>query len=449
MGCFRGSLKLPSLYDISKGNRLSKITRLQQRRKIPGTINSALLRACLSNEAKIERVIRSKSGLDGLFELCPMSPWRASFSLKWEKDRTNQHPDGLLYLDFKNFYPSLLCSNEFPDPKSFKIYQTKSIPIEPGLLRAKLHLKDKRNERIKQIHPFQLQSGEKSCPFYLNNCVETLIHTNEVKIWLQFFDVEPIEAIVSKKSINHPLHKRVSDSIHELEELRKVDPQNPKIQELKLIINSATTVPKIGQDKKMVSPYGVHCFASQIVSNGRAILMEVIHTLLNIPQTSIIQINTDGFLLAYKSKGALKHVLSSPFVGTNPGQLMPKAQGNRALVLGPNVWWLVNNNDIVYEAGTGRGKDTPLNFQTPIPEYVSYRDNKGVTHEIDLLHLSDFRHKLNHQTLERQKFYISAYNGLQALTPFKLIEQEKQRSWDKTKRVFKEFRETLQGPDQP
>jgi hypothetical protein len=364
---------------------------------------------------------------------------------------TNQlNEKRFIYLDFKNFYPSILCSGKFPSPKDLKAYKTKYIPEEPGLLRVLLHINHTTSENIKQYHPFLLQSGPKGCPFYLNHTVETLIHTNEVAIWEKNFDVEPLEAITSTRTIDHPLKNKILKDLNQLEELKRSDPENPVIKDIKLKINCATTTPKIGQDKMKPSPYGVHCFPSQIVSNARALLFETLHNILKTSKVNVIQINTDGFLLEYDAcikdekdaKNTLRQqILSNPYMGSNPGQLSVRGEGDHAFLLGPNTWWLTKEDHIVCELGTGR---QPKEFETsPIPTHTEYVDHRGREQKINLLHLADFRHFLNKSTGERTKFLVSPEMVNLPLTPFTLIEQEKKRSWNKTDKEFEKFRKKM------
>lgn len=450
--CFRGSLNLPELYSLSKKYNLNKVQRIRNRQKNTfGNCPSNFLKCILQNEKKIERCLRSKSNLDSLFELCPLSPWRATTQI-WEKPEDEKI---LIYLDFKNFYPSILCSTKFPNPNKLEIIKCTDIPNQPGILRAILHPKN--NLRIKQlyreIHPFQLQVDQKSCPFYIDGPIETLFHTNESLIWQEFFNIEPLEAIVSETSIDHPLKNKVITSIETLNAIQhnsikalndKSSDDENQLQELKLIINAAATTPKIAQNKSQPSPYGVHCLSSQIISNGRALLFEAIHKILSIENTKILQINTDGFLLSLKTTQSLEKIKNHPLVGDKPGQLRIKAQGNQALLLGPNTWWLVDNNKITNEAGTGR-KLEQINKvpKPPIPTTTTYLDKQGKMRQIDLLHLSDFRHSLNHNTGCRSKFCIHPNSKQNPLTPFTLTEQEKTRSWKETEKTFKNFRETI------
>lgn len=465
--CFRGSLTLPEFYSLNKEFNLDRVFRIRNRKFNPKTIHhSKLLEKVLQNEKKVERCIRSKSKLDSLFELCPMSPWRATTQL-WEQPAKDKV---LIYLDFKNFYPSILCSTKFPHPKDLETTKCSNIPKEPGLLRVILHPKNFTGKEIKynqykEIHPFQLQVGEKSCPFYIDSPIETLIHTNETDIYNKFFEIQPLEAIISQTIINHPLRNRVTKLIEELNTLQLEDSDDArnKVQELKITINAATTTPKIAQNKNYPSPCGVHCLSSQIISNGRALLFDAIHRLLQVDGTKVLQINTDGFLLSTENIDTLNKITTHALIGKNPGQLRIKALGNQALLLGPNTWWLLNNNQIVVEAGTGRSKEEiancnlrqsssmpmPMPITIPIPLETTYTDKYNQPHKINLLHLSDFRHELNHNTNTntnagtRTKFRIPPHLKQNPLTPFITTEKEKKRSWLKTEQTFKNFRDSL------
>lgn len=450
--CFRGSQSLPLLCEISSKYSLQKSHRIRNRNKnflkaIEESKNSKLIKFSLDIEKKIERKLRSKSELDSLFELCQLTPWRSCHRLRVDQNNS----ETLIYLDFKNFYPSILCSSSFPSPNKLRCYKTKTMPSEPGLVRVLLHTKPSCPNRIKEVHPFLIQSSLKGCPFYIDNSIETLIHTNEISMWSEYFELEPIEAITSDQNIVHPLKNKILRLLNELDTLREKDPENPRIKELKLFINCATTTPKIGQNKLLPSPFGVHCLHSQIVSNGKALLFDAIHRLLNIEHTEILQINTDGFLIKCP-KDMENPLLSHKLVGNLPGQLCLRAKGNSALLLGPNIWWLTQNHQIVCELGTGR--DPNLWKSTPIPTHMSYesprnprnprdpRDPNRHEHTINLLHLADYRHSLNPKTSTRKKFKIPENMRQSPLTPFVLIEKEKKRSWQTTEREFKKFRET-------
>jgi hypothetical protein len=468
--CFRGSLSLPSLTEISTNYKLNTLKRIQNRkRKFVKTVDKSgkdLTKIALKIEKKVERKLRSKSNLDSLFELCPLTPWRACHKL-WVPEEANQK---LIYFDFKNFYPSILCSGKFPDPKHLRCYRTNTLPEEPGLMRVLLHIRNDgpQNTNIREIHPFLLQSSIKGCPFYIDQCIETLIHTNEAGIWAKHFEIEVIEAITSTKSIDHPLQTKVLETLKLLQLLRETDPENPKIAELKLFVNCATTTPKIGQNKLLPSPFGVHCLPSQIVSNGKAILFDAIHQILTDsinPDSDtthkttserstkeLLQVNTDGFLIAQKnaakieteSVGGTNSLFQHPLIGNLPGQLDIRAQGNGGFLLGPNTWWLTQDKNIVCELGTGRNSKEVA--YSPPPTKLRYTDPKGRKQEIDLLHLADYRHHLNHETGVRTKFRVNPEELKDPLTPFALIEKEKQRSWGITKSKFKEFRNWIVKP---
>jgi hypothetical protein len=402
-----------------------------------------ILRASLEAEKKIERTLRSKSKLDSLFELSQLCPWRACHQL-WVKENDAQV---LLYLDYKNFYPALLCQNKFADPKKLQCYKylsSKCLPEEPGILRAKLTPKIGISDIIREIHPFVLQTGNKGCPFFIDGPIETIIHTNELSIWNKFFEIIPIEAIISKKAIEHPLKNRILSFLYELEVLRSSNKDDKKISELKLSLNCSTTTPKINQCKLSPSPFGVHCLPSQIISNAKAILFETIHTLIGEDegQYKVLHINTDGFLLQCPSQmESVDKILSNKLIGKNPGQLSLRAQGKGGFLLGPNTWWLTSNNKIICELGTGRDpKEIP---HSPVPTTTQYKDASGTVRTIDLLHLCDYRHKLNHQTGERRKFRIPPELRTNHITPFLLIEEEKKRSWHPTKKEFEKFRKSL------
>lgn len=439
--CFRGSINLPSLYQLSLNYNLNQVHRIRNRSKpflkrVEESKNVKLIKFAIEAEKKIERKLRSKSELDSLFELCQLAPWRGCHRL-WVKKHEER---SLIYLDFKNFYPSILCSSTFPNPSKLKCYKPKTIPTEPGIVRVIMHPKDNLPERVREIHPFLLQSSLKGCPFYLDNNIETIIHTNESNIWSKYFDLEPIEAITSVGNIQHPLKTKIIGLLTELEELRTKDPKNPKIRELKLFVNCATTTPKIGQSKMLPSPFGVHCLSSQIVSNGKALLFDAIHSLLEIEQTDVLQINTDGFLLQYPDSGGnINEILTHQLIGVNPGQLSVRAKGDAAFLLGPNTWWLTQKEEIICELGTGR-EQKELNTE-PVPTTTSYADPQGNLQKINLLHLADYRHRLESESGIRKKFRITEAMRQSPLTPFILTEKEKRRSWSKTEKEFKKFRE--------
>jgi hypothetical protein len=275
-----------------------------------------------------------------------------------------------------------------------------------------------------------------------------LLHTNETHIWEKWFEIEPIEAIISEKAIAHPLKNQIQEGLIALEELRKQDPDNPKILELKLLLNSATTTPKINQDKYTPSPYGVHCLSNQIVSNGRATLFETIHELID-EDINVLQINTDGLVIAKKTGKDIEQKFEeknkkTQVFGDKPGQLRIKCSGDSGFFLGANTWWLLENGDIKHESGTGR---TPIELHEDptIPTHISYQDKTKGAQLIDLLHLSDFRHFLNHQTGVKKKFRITAADRGSILTPMTITQTEKNRSWGITKKAFEVFRQSYKA----
>ncbi len=439
-GCFRGSSNLPPLEEISRKFNLKRVVRIENRSKgflrtISNSGENKLITFAIELEKKIERRIRSKSHLDSLFELSQHNPWRGCHKL-WVK---SEEKSELFYLDFKNFYPSLLCSSPFPAPNKLRCYKTEIVPKEPGMVRVILHPKKDCPNIVRELHPFVIQSSLKGCPFYIDKPIETMIHTNESKIWEKYFELEPLEAITSEAQIEHPLKNKLVKLLEELEVLREKDPESPRIQELKLLINCATTTPKLNQSKNVPSPYGVHCFPSQIISNGKAILFDTIHKIVSTPDLKVLQINTDGFLLQKCNKaGNLSSHLPTGLMGKLPGQLCLRAEGDEAFLLGPNTWWLLKDNKIVSELGTGRNKATWNISQ--IPTHTFYQSDQDKTIAINLLHLADFRHKLNPESGERHKFHIKQELLNSPLTPYRLIEEEKKRSWQPTNQEFKKFR---------
>jgi len=477
LGCFRGSMHLPDLGKITAKYDLRKKERIQCRKifKNDQSLNPNLqeveiyknkgqleaeteaetntiegdgpkgekfISIVLNNEKKIERKIRSKSRLDSLFELCPMSPWRETSCLKY----TPKDGSFITNLDFVNFYPSILITNAFPDPKALWHIYPKDLPREPGLLRCRMHISPNTNELVRNHHPFQLQVEKISCPFYLEGTIETLIHTNEIAIWGKYFEIEPIEAIISTKEIIHPLKNRVLNALEQIAELKKDKDRNlGKISELKLVVNSATTTPKINQPKDLPSKYGVHCFSSQIVSNARAILFDTIHSCLS-PKDRLLQVNTDGFIMkADQDSEVYKKLKARNIWGQSPGQIREKCKAQNGLFLGANTWWLISKEGkLIDEAGTGRDKSKLANYTT-IPKFLEYTNNKNEIQKIDLLYLSDFRHKLNHQTLERRKFVLSEEEKLEETAPWTITHREKERSWIVTKKTMNKFIRDFEG----
>jgi len=403
---------------------------------IPNNGSEEFLSIILRNEKKIERVLRSKSRLDSLFELCPMSPWRETSCLK----STCGSDQIITNLDFTNFYPSILISEMFPDPKDLWHTYPKTLPKEPGILRAILHPKSSISEKVRHHHPFQLQIDKISCPFYIEGRIETLLHTNEIGIWSEFFEIEPLEAILSNQAITHPLKNRVNQALEEIDVLKKDrERNNKKIAELKLIVNSATTTPKINQDRNLPSKYGVHCLSSQIVSNARAKLFQTIQACLG-TKDELLQVNTDGFIAKTEISNPIIHKIKEMSLwGDRPGLVREKCHAKSGLFLGANTWWLVGKEgELVDEAGTGRDK-SQLHTYKNIPKYLEYMDNKNQIQRINLLYLSDFRHKLDHQTLKRKKFVLSQEGIFSAQAPWLITHREKNRSWIVTKKTWNKF----------
>jgi len=423
--CFRNGVSLPPLGPLVSTHNLGQKFRIRCRDKFsnPDTFLEVILR----NERKIERVLRSKSNLDSLFELVPMSPWRQTTALQ---------------LDFKNFYPSILCSTPFPHPAQLAFTETRTIPKEPGIVRCLLHPTDRTPETLKHVHPFQIQDGKKNCPFQIAGPIETLLHTIEIPIWGTWFDIEPREAILSQKGVPHPLKNRTIEALQNLEELRN-DPtaDDSHIHALKVAINSASTTPKIGGDKWAPSPFGVHCLPSQIVSLGKALLCQTIQLCLQAdPENEVLQINTDGFHLASKNPDATLTALAAEgILGNDPGQLREKSRSEAGFFLGTNTWWTWTGTTLTASAGTG----IPHTDPKPIPLAIKYT-HKGEQHKIPLIHLADFHHKLDHNTLRRQKFLLP--ENPDKRTPFLFTETERNRSFQKTLREFRNFRKAFQNP---
>jgi hypothetical protein len=440
--CFRGSTHLKHLGESLKGYH-DKLKKSRIRcRKLES--DSPFLRELLRGEKKIERVLRSKNPLDGFFELVPLAPWRQTTALR----TTCTDGEEIIQLDFKNFYPSILCSSKFPHPAELTYYNNINESWlknfhGAGIVRVRLILKpsEKNNDStwVDNLHPFQIQNDSTSLPFLIERGyngwgrpIETLIHINEISIWERFFEIEPIEAIATESIIDHPLKNRCIRALEELETLRSREGNEEKIDQLKIQINAASSTPKIGTNKLENSPYGVHCLPSQIISNGKALLFQTISVCIeNDPSISILQINTDGFLVKTKNRKALIETLHNASIfGDEPGKLRIKSIGNETLTLGANVWWLNKEDSIIESCGFPKPskRDVPLSYQ--------YEYN-GKKERIHLIHLADFKHTLNFETLERKKIILP--QEILPTTPWEYTFKEKNRSFQKTLHELRKY----------
>ena len=423
VGCFRGSLTLPPLHKLINTHNLNKKERIRERNQ------PLALEHLRYAEKKIERKIRSKSHLDSLFELTPFHPWRQTTTLHTTPNPNSQ----LLELDFKNFHPAILCQLPFPHPA--RLYHTfdNPAPNQPGITRCLLHEKPTLPERVRELHPFQIQFLQTSAPFRLDgHPIQTLIHTQEIPILSQWFDIEPLESILSEIAIPHPLKNKTLQLLEEIEEARK-NPDSCTIT-LKKRINAFCTTPKIGTPKFLPSPFGIHAFPSQIHAMARTLLFQTIHVCLEIdPQASIIQINTDGFHIQTKIPNQLLQTLTQKGILKDiPGSLRKKSEASSGLFLGPNAWWTLSNNQIVSSRGNSKHSSEPT-----IPKKIPYQTPQGIK-QFPLIHLADFRHNLDHNSLERKKFILPPHTTFQ--TPLELCQKEKQQSFKKTLQIFNKFR---------
>jgi hypothetical protein len=466
--CFRGCTSLPPwegiLGEEKAGRNLKKTFRIEcrkTRRAAPGA--GSFLGHLLRNEKKIERVLRSKSGLDGLFELCPMAPWRQTGALEVPPEEGAE----LLVLDFRNFYPSILCGSIFVHPASLR-WTKDDDPLaqdaQPGLWRVILTPKDNAIALLKDAHPFQLQWGKKSCPFALaaGLKIDTLIHTAEAGLWSEWFEVETHGGLVGEP-ISHPLKNRVARALHQLQALRNDagESDREQISNLKVEINAATTTPKIGTDPEAPSPHGVHCLPSQIVATGRALMTALIVEIKHgDPEAEVLQINTDGLVVKTRKPSHLEAHLGK-LMGPNPGQLKLAARGKAGFFLGPNTWWLLDEDGkIIVEKGTGRSQEQ-IETQKVIPQSITYADATGETQSMRLLHLADWRHRLEkYPSSKRRKFPAEEFlgnhhqprppslkkgqeemKGRLTESTLALPAEEKQKSWERTAAAFNSFRQ--------
>lgn len=387
----------------------------------------------LSNERKIERAFRSKCGLDSIFELAQMAPWRETSILEAPVGKT------ILHLDFKNFYPSIICAHKFPHPAKLRLIenpQGRELD-QPGLCRCLLYPGIKTTEKVRKHHPFQIQNGKKGTPFLIENRpIDALLHTVELPIWAQWFDIEITEAILSEEAVKHPLAHRTLLALIELNNLEETGSTEIEAirTENKLKINLASTTPKIGSPHLLPSPYGVHCLPSQISGLGRALLCQTTQLALNAdPENELLMTNTDGFFLSTKNpEKTLNELTKLGILGPNPGQLREKSRGDEAVILGPNLWWLLENNKIIASCGIGESKESVPLFH----RYTSATPTGERTEKIATIHLADWRHRLDHQTLRREKF-LAPENPREAP---ELAAEEKKRSFFRTLRTLRSLR---------
>ena len=389
----------------------------------------------LSNERKIERALRSKCALDGIFEMSQMAPWRETSCL--ETGKTQRAGKEILLLDFKNFYPAILCAEKFPHPAKLRLVES---PAEsdlkmPGLCRCHLHPRKDIPERVRWHHPFQIQVGVKGLPFKIDGRpIDSLLHTVELQIWSQWFDIEPLEAILSEEAIKHPLAHRTQLALVELQELRETAKEDKEGEILnKLRINLASTTPRLGSPRNEPSPYGVHCLPSQIAGMGRALLCHTAHLALETdPSNELLMTNTDGFLLATENPEKTMVALKTMgILGEDPGQLREKARGDEAIIIGPNLWWLLKDETITASCGIGTSKEA-------VPLFHRYAAN-GKTEKIATIHMADWRHELNHETLRRRKM-VAPKDPSKAGS---LAVLEKGKSFQRTLRSLRDLRKRL------
>jgi len=382
--CFRDGAAPPPLETLEE--RLKRPARIRCRKW--DQEKSERLSVLLSNEKAIERSLRSKSGWDAIFELCPMAPWRETAALEVASGT-------ILYLDYKNFYPALLCSIPFPHPAHLTLVKNpQASQTACGLFRVRLHPTVCTPEAVKRHHPFTMSHQRKSLPFLIGNRpIDTLLHGTELPIWQKWFDLEIPEGLVSNP-VDHPLKLRTLRALIALEEIPDGDPAR---EEHKLIINYASTTPKINTPSRLPSPFGVHCLPAQISAMARALLCETAHMAINAyPGNRLLQANTDGILLETQNpEKTLEELKIIGVLGNHPGQLRFKAMGDEALIAGTNLWWLLQDGQMITACGRGGSTDT-------VPLFHHYGpDNR---HRIASVHLADFRHQLDHQTRLRTKF---------------------------------------------
>jgi hypothetical protein len=439
IGCFRGSLSLPPFESLIKKFQLNKKTRIQQRYTplYPAHLHQA--------ERKIERVLRSKSHLDSLFELVPHHPWRQTTTLWAQADSTQT----ILELDFKNFHPFLLTTLQFAHPA--KLFHSKNQNLQnlqshTGMTRCLLYPKNQQSphlDTLKNLHPFQIQSQKKSCPFQLETRpIETLLHIAELPIYLNYYEINPLESILCEESIHHPNKNQVEEILKKIHNL-ETDLQESRLQEnsntlelqkeiktLKKQANSLCTTPKIHSSKNLPSPYNVHCLSSQIQAMARSLLFETLHHCLNIDPTSqILRVNTDGFqILTNKTSPLIPTLQTLHLIGNTPGKLQIKSQCQESFLLSANFWWNILPNK------TLQGPLLQHPPKPPIPLKIHIPNRKA----LPLIHLADYHHTLDPTTLKKEKFQLP--RKLNALTPYLLTQNEKTKSLPKTLNQLRSFR---------
>ena len=431
--CFRGETSFPELKNITEKYGLEKPFRIRNRRP-GGTPANEKIRTLLANEKKIERGLRSKCGLDAIFEMSQMAPWRETSALE------TGPPDGraILMLDFKNFYPAILCAHKFPHPAKLRLVEnpTSEDLQRPGLARCRLHLRAGSNASpIRRHHPFQIQNGQRGLPFRIDSRpIDTLLHTAELPVWGQWFDVETLEAILSEIAVKHPLAHRTLLALKTLEEIRRGGQENQEAVEAnKLIINLSSTTPRLGAPTHHPCPHGVPCLPSQIAGIGRAMLCHTAHlAMASAADNELLMTNTDGFLLRTKfPEETLQALKDHGILGDSPGQLREKGRGDEAVILGPNLWWLLENGRVSASCGIGKSPET-------VPLFHRYSAGNR-TEKIATIHLADFRHRLDHESLKREK--MAAPNEPSEAGSLAVL--EKKRSFQRTLKSLRDLRKRL------
>jgi hypothetical protein len=186
---------------------------------------------------------------------------------------------------------------------------------------------------------------------------------------------------------------------------------------------------------------------------GKALLFETIHTTLQLgmatdPETTVLQINTDGFIISTKKPDILISGLTSlGILGDTPGKLRAKGiyPNAHGFFLGPNAWWITREDTLLESCGHAKPthEEKPQTHGgSPIPNQYTYVYH-GVTQTMDIIHLAEFQSKLIHEgkELPRQPFIIPA--GVPPPIPQSIVAEEKKRSFQLTLALFEDLRKTI------
>jgi len=420
------------------------------------------------NQHKTARRIRFKNRLDMWFAFSNPAGIQEVFKThEFRNDRV------IVALDYNSMYPSCM-EGDFPDPRKLKYYDFSKTNCAPedlpnGIYRVQLM--GFNNETFKNIHPFKYKKSNNTFLFKGTEkiTVECLLHKHEIDAYRAYFnDVRIIEGIASNHTIRHPLSKEAKRLFNEMKNYKKQGATThynlvkselqslysaTSIRKYKTILledadelsrflsrnlfikleecKNQKNINKLLNNKyisassyknrikaryiNLDSDFNLLSLSTQIVSNARVKMINMIAHILQVSSAEICYVNTDSIHVSIQKKyldTLIEHL--SPYISENMGDLKIQCISEKGLWLDVGRYWLINEGNVVqYKNKTFNHKKNTNPFtrfrkikKAHYAQAFSYTSCRAVTIENSLTFGKRMigTENLDHSNLERYDF---------------------------------------------